>query len=339
MKNAIRIWGCLALVASFWSCDVHQFPEVPGPDTPSQMLVELDFTTDMPLHTVHHYPESRGATQGHTVRHTVQIHPAEESELSSRAPWSRSEPLSTHVFYRDAASGELDTRLELELPPSGTYRMMVWSDYIPTTEALSPYHEASDFEDIHLTAGEGYSGSNDFRDAFRGVEAFDIAATRAASSSDGTLHLRVAMERPLAKFGVIATDLEEFAGRAQGLDGFKTRIVYTGYLPTSFNMFLDKAVDSRTGVNFESDITPLDNGEASLGFDYVMTGAEKEAKVDLAVQILDSRRQVVAQSATIRVPLMRSKLTEVRGRFLTASSSSGVIIDTSFDDEFNIEIQ
>lgn len=166
------------------------------------------------------------------------------------------------------------------------------------------------------------------------------------------------MERPLAKFEFISTDLQEFitkameelskkkAGQTDARDGdtvdpaidlSKYRVVfyYSGYMPCAFNIMDNKPCDSMTGVSFESTIKAVDEHEARLGFDYVFVNG-KESSVMVTVALLDEDGTQLSRSNQIEVPLKRSMLTVVKGSFLIQETGGGVAIDPDFEGEFNI---
>ena len=107
---------------------------------------------------------------------------------------------------------------------------------------------------------------------------------------------------------------------------------YVGYMHT------DRPVDVRTGVSFPSVLTDIKDGEAIMGFDYVIVG-EGDAGVSVTVACHDENGKRLSGIDGIKVPLQRGRLTTVRGNFLTTRSSGNVQIDSSFDGKFDIEIK
>lgn len=345
----------LALTALFamTSCDVHQFPIEPEKE-PLRVILDLDFSTEMPLYKVVEYPDdtsqstSTRSQADYQVRYTVKIFSTAENSRAKTI--SRSDADYTTTVYRPV-SDDLSTQIEIEVP-EGSYTAMVWTDYVPINSGIVPFYDINDFSDIHYADLNNYIGSTDMRDAFCGEVQFDIPEPTLIEENIETIP--VEMRRPLGKYTIIATDVEQFISRALSRSGqdpssvidtrafdftkYRIRVVYSGYLPTAFNMFLNKPVDSSLGVYYYSDINLITENEASLAFDYVMVNGT-EAKVDIIVQLTDLDGNVLAQSSSIRIPLVRSKLTEVRGKFLTASSSSGVGIITKFDGQYDIEIK
>lgn len=343
--------GILALATSLSSCDVHQFPVEETPE-PIHLVLDLDYTTDLPLYKELQYPQ--GTAQSivsrlnaeYQLRHTVKLYSTTDI---TRATWSRAEADYSTTVYTPISS-DLSSKITMDVP-DGSYTAMVWTDYVPVEGPAQPFYNIENFDDIHYTDIRDYIGSTDLRDAYRGDTDFVLPDHELIEDAVQTVH--VDMRRPLGKYVIIATDVEQFISRTlsrQGLEAppkidsrgfdfskYRVRLVYSGYLPTSFNMFLNKPVDSTLGVSYFSDIKLLSDTEATLCFDYVMVNGS-EAKVDAVVQIVDENDQIMAQSSPMRIPLVRGKLTEVRGDFLTATSSSGVSINTKFDGEYNIEI-
>lgn len=351
MKRLILTYA-LAAVVAVTSCDVHEFPIEPEKE-PLSVILSLDYSTEMPLYKVVEYPDGTSQNMSarsdieYKVRHTVRIFSVDEE---SRAKlWSRADADYTTTVY-SPMSADLSTQIEVKVP-DGPYVAMVWTDYVPVNSKIQPFYNVTDFSDIYYENLTDYVGSTDMRDAFRGEAEFCVPD--AELIEDNVETVPIAMSRPLGKYRIIATDVDQFITRAMSRDGldvssltdsrafdfskYKVRVVYSGYLPTAFNMFLNKPVDSSLGVSYYSDIELISDDEACLAFDYVLVNGT-EAKIDAIVQLVDLEGNVLAQSSSIRIPLVRSKLTEIRGEFLTASSSSGVSIVTEFDGSYNIEI-
>lgn len=109
---------------------------------------------------------------------------------------------------------------------------------------------------------------------------------------------------------------------------------YSGFVPCSFNMFTNRPADAWTGLTFEGRMTQLDKDNAELGFDYVFVNGH-ESSVTVSVEIYDRDGTLLSRSQPISVPLVRNKVTIVRGKFLTVKAEGGVSIDADFDGEYN----
>ena len=82
----------------------------------------------------------------------------------------------------------------------------------------------------------------------------------------------------------------------------------------------------------------IDDHNARLGFDYVFVNG-KESSVMVAVGLFDENGTKLSMSSQIEVPIKRSMLTTVKGSFLMQNANGGVVIDPSFDGEYNIVIR
>ena len=159
----------------------------------------------------------------------------------------------------------------------------------------------------------------------------------------------------MAKFKIIATDLQKFIRHAKrliaqkaanlpdatradipefNLEDYRVIFRYNGFMPCSFNMFTDKPADAWTGVSFESRLTTLSDEEAELGFDYIFVNGS-ESTISVTIEVYDRDNELVSRSSPISVPIKRSKLTIVRGEFLTSKASGGIGIIPDFEGDYN----
>lgn len=333
------------------SCDVHEFPEIP---TETNFTLHLDFDKEMPLHKeIEHAVRSVADAEMYDVRHILSIH-----RLSSDGGYDRT--ADTLVVFTGNDVVDLNCSRELVLH-EGDYKCFVWTDFVKEGGRDDKFYKTSDFAEIILSDKGHHTGSCDYRDAFRGERQITVRARKDETMEvDNTA--TVVMKRPLAKFKFISTDYDRFIENAlkaaaakvakDGVDGTigaeDTRVIdpddykvvfrYTGFMPCSYNIFTDKPADAWTGVSFESVLKPLEDGEAELGFDYMFVNGT-EASVSVMLEVYHKDGELIASSPGIDVPLKRSRLTVVKGRFLTSIVEGGVGIDPDFDGDYNIEIQ
>ena len=198
------------------------------------------------------------------------------------------------------------------------------------------YYNTSRFEYIALAEGD-HSGSNDRRDAFVGTLVQEV--------TDEYAEAEVQMSRPMAKFNFISTDLQDFLGRVMenpvkssgnaSLGDYKVVFRYNGFMPSAYNQHTAKPTDSTTGVSFESTMTQLDDTEVEMGFDYVFTNGS-ESVVSVSVEVYDVDGTMLSRSKAFDVPLVRSKLTTVKARFLTSDAAGGVVVDPGYNGDHNL---
>lgn len=331
------------------ACDVHEWPETPEF---VKLHLRLNYETDM-TEWEHLYDGASVIEQGlgetydnhqdyGKIRYIVRTYPVSEKQRTT------SNYTQEFVFTKDIAEG-YNHEVTLNVLP-GNYNFMVWSDLIETS-GDSYFYDADNFAEIKLQ-GE-HQGNADHRDAFRGTNSVSLVADIEEHQPDT---LNVAMQRPLAKFEFITTDLQKFIDKEMeilkkeaetrghdnptrvDINDYKVIVLYSGFMPDTYNMNTDKPIDSSMGVFFESELNALNENEASLGFDYVFVNG-KEAGVSVQIGLYDSENRQVAFSEPINVPLRRNRHTVVKGSFLMQQASGGITIDSDFDGNHNIVIE
>lgn len=355
--NTYTIIICTFLL-TFTSCDVHEWPEENHKRVP--FLLHLNFNTEMPIHQEIFYSRSegsKGAAYNHDIRYLIRIYNNEEGRGSSRVADS------TVVITQSVLSG-LNHTIPLELH-EGTYTFRIWVDYVDTDSYTDKYYNTENFAEIILSDRENHSGSNDYREAFRGYATASV--THPADSNEEN-QVTIEMKRPMGKFQFISTDVDVFlhqvveSMRNRGLmqdedsnsdskaaydkllqsihlGAYKVVFRYNAFMPCSFNMFTDKPADSWTGVSFTSQMKKSNNNEMILGHDYIFVNGS-ETTLSVSIEIYNAEGELMSSSNPIDVPIVRNKLTLVKGEFLTSKASGGVCINPSFDGEdYNIEIK
>lgn len=320
---------CLLLLAAtgamLSACDVHEFPA--GEKAGVRLQLDFSDASEMPLYKDVEYGNGDwlkatriplASPEDFSLRHTIVAYAVDNSGKTS------DEPVLRTVVTRSVADG-LDAAVDLNLD-NGKYVFYVWTDYVAKDAAADMYYDTSSLNDITYLSKGGYHGSDDMRDCFRG----ETIAAIGGSNTTAT----VRMERPLGKFVFLSDDASRLS--AQSLADYTIIFRYCGYVPAVFNLFQNKPVDSWQGVSFSSSITMAAGNEAMLGFDYVMMNG-KETTVPIALEIYDGEKRCVAATDAIEVPLMRNRLTVVRGHFLTSKAAGGVDIKVDFDGEYDYE--
>ena len=118
-------------------------------------------------------------------------------------------------------------------------------------------------------------------------------------------------------------------------EDYKIVFYYNSYLPTEYNLLTGKPTDAKMGMQFSSSLLPLNEDEALIGFDYVIVNGV-ESSVTLQVALYAPDGEMMSLSNPVVVPVVRGKVTTVRGKFLTLATGGGIGIDPGFDGEFNL---
>lgn len=330
----IELLGAILMGGLLCACDVHEFPYPVNREV--TFVLHLTYDTELPLYkTLTYDNESRaGETEDFDIRYTINVYNADE-EANER------EIVRSFVFTKDEVAS-YDNSVELTLEP-GNYTFRVWSDFIEAGGG-DLHYSTSNFAQIRIQ-GEEHPGSNDLRDAFRGVITSEV--------SKEVTEATVVMQRPMAKYNFISVDMQDFIisvqearanklqtmgitdaeTKAVSIDDFEVVMRYGGFMPTEFNMFTDKPSDSEGGVSYKSKMRMLDNGEVELGFDYVFTNGT-ESSVNVSIEVYDYDGELLSTFRSVNVPLKRSHLTTIRAQLLTAGTG-GVTVVPEFDGEYN----
>lgn len=348
MRKILYLIVCLPILL-LSACDVHEWPETPEF---VKMHLRLNYETDM-TEWEHLYDGTSVIEQGYgetydnhrdygKIRYIVRTYPVSEKMRTT------SDYTQEFVFTKDISEG-YDHEVTLDLLP-GNYNVMVWSDLVQTS-GDNHFHNADNFAEIMLQGD--HKGNTNHRDAFRGTNNISLVADIMERLPDT---LNVEMQRPLAKYEFLTTDLKEFinkefeylqkeaATRGEvpptrvNTDDYKVVFYYSGFMPNTYNMNTDKPVDSQMGVLFESKLGILSENEASLGFDYVFVNGKKSA-VTVQIGLYDKEDRQLALSDPINVPLQRNHHTMLKGSFLMSQASGGITINPDFDGNHNILIE
>lgn len=303
---------------------------------PTLVNVDADVTFDLAWKESSEPVEcTRAAAEGYEPRFVVEAYRQGEST-----------PVLREVLLPggDYADGTFTLPVSLKLHAL-RYTFAVWADYVKTdAEGADLYYDTSNFAGISCT--DPYTGSTDMRAAYYGTAAVDLTQYRDDWNVHDTLHL--AMQRPQARFRVIATDVKQFkvkreadsrAAESVAGENYRACFSYNYFVPTSFSVLTGKPVDSGTGIGFTSDVALPTGGEAEmlLGSDYIFVNGT-ETSVVLNVEIKDGDGRTVSRTKDIRIPCRRGYVTTVRGDFFTATSQSGITVDTEFEGDIDIWI-
>ncbi len=361
--------ACTAALLLTTACSVHEWPDE---STPAQLEIELVFAQEMPDYKEVNYDTRKTGAEyanGGTshadddmdIRYTLKFYPALPG-----GGYASSEAKDYTTVVTAAAAQYLDRSITVSLPEGG-YQVLCWTDYVKQGSTEGVFYDVSDFAAVSIL--EDHIENTDSQDAFRGIA--EVTVHRVGTSQEPD-KVTIEMQRPLAKYRFIATDFDLLvtkvmrereaairaeagagagddaataaeagavaASKAFNPDDYFIRFYYTSFLPNVFDMFKDKPVDSRSGVSFDADFIPISEKEVLMGFDYVLVNGQ-ESSVTVQVGLYDKVTNTqLALTPPLAVPLSRSKLTTVRGDFLTMEIGSGIGVNPSFDDEFNITI-
>ncbi len=330
---------CATLLTLATSC-VHEFPENDYPKRDITLTIKhlQEWTeTEMVI--------TRQEAEATICRYHIKAYPAGHDDIH----------VAEFVFFHsDLDRNDFTVNIQLS---EGDYDLYCWSDYAGAEAQLSYFFDSSEFHNIIYA--EPYNGNNELRDAFRGQVSFTVESTLKAEYHQD---VELVLERPFARYEFRASDISDFVDREvtrgnlsrgdqpsdtppasietrlPNINQYRVKMIYSGYMPSKFDNFLNRPVDSSTGMSYDAKIAVLSEEEARLGFDHVMVNGH-ESSVAVAMEIYDPDGELIGRTNTINVPTKRGRNTIVRGRFLTSMASGGVGIDPSYDGEFNVQIR
>lgn len=321
-----------AALSVLTACNVHEWPE-----KPKEIGFSLNLVFDTFMDKEDYYylngVVSRAA-DAHDMRYIIRAYPVSGDDMVLN------EPVAEWIYSRGNVSvgDNYDYSTQYFLP-EGRYRLMAWADFVDAGSVSHKYYDYDNFNSIVLHGP--HKANTDYRDAFSGTA--DLTLEADIYGEPEMKDVTVSMKRPFAKYSFVATDLKEFMEREMlqqhgevSLDDYTVLFIYPMYMPNTYNLFTDKAVNSATGIQYQSKLTPLNETEASMGFDYVVINDDPDAKVTVRVGVFDKDGNQLAMSPSFNIPLERSVNSIIRGRFLMTESDGGISIDPSFNGDHNI---
>ena len=378
LKMFCRAVSLLSAVFALGGCMVHEWPDE---SIPAVLEVEMVFDTEFqPLRDVEYAKKTKANPEDYNIRYQIRAYRALKNGGYDVVP-------QVEFLFVKSDVNTLDHNVTLVIP-EGNYMLRVWADYVDAGKVDDKYYRTEDFSSI--TVAEPYEGDTDFRDAFEGSS--EVSVVRVGANAEKT-HVKVDMQRPLAKFQFLATDFSDLVTKAmekymsskeyadylqtrrtQQMSGttdaecqfevtstdnlpddgtkapwdptkapgfnpedYKIVFYYNSYLPTEYNLITGKPTDAKMGMMFSSSLQPLNEDEALIGFDYVIVNGV-ESSVTLQVALYAPDGELMSLSNPVVVPVVRGKVTTVRGKFLTLTTGGGIGIDPGFDGEFNLVI-
>ena len=320
-RHIRKLWsGLLALPFLMAACTLHEEPELTadgelGVD-PTEVNVEVNLTLDLNL------PE-QGNEENSSARvsaNTDYLHRFIVEAYLNRQPVAR------QVFVES-----ITDRTHLSLPVSMklhalSYQLVVWKDYVSAETPQEDLHYNTQSLVPVIPNRASHTGNTEYKDVFVGTTSLDLSAY--ADQWEAEVEQDVELQRPVARYELIATDVDKFLqriadGEVSG-ERFTARIKYSGYLPVGYNVLDDVPKHSLMYMQYNTSFDVPEEGtdELRVGFDYVFVSNEGSASVPMEIEIVNENNVTVANSV-LNVPLERGKNTVWTGEFLTGDDQGG----------------
>jgi len=320
-RHIRKLWsGLLALPFLMAACTLHEEPELTadgelGVD-PTEVNVEVNLTLDLNL------PE-----QGNEENSSARV--AANTDYLHRfivEAYLNRQPVARQVFVES-----ITDRTHLSLPVSMklhalSYQLVVWKDYVSAETPQEDLHYNTQSLVPVIPNRASHTGNTEYKDVFVGTTSLDLTAY--ADQWGAVVEQDVALQRPVARYELIATDVDKFLqriadGEVSG-ERFTARIKYSGYLPVGYNVLDDVPKHSLMYMQYNTSFDVPEEGtdELRVGFDYVFVSNEGSASVPMEIEIVNENNVTVANSV-LNVPLERGKNTVWTGEFLTGDDQGG----------------
>ncbi len=222
--------------------------------------------------------------------------------------------------------------IELQLS-EGDYDLRLWADYAGADAPLADtYYHTESLKSVSI-ATEPYTANTDAKDAACGNES-NITV------SGDTTTVSIALQRPLAKYRIIANDVDTYhklmelePGKYPPLEELTVTVQYEGYLPSEFNVLKNIVTDATTGIAFSAMLT--DPGKAAtelpLASDWILASGESSVTVTLTVS--DSNGNKISSVSGVTIAYKQGCQTTIKGKFLTAGVNvGGITIEPDWDE-------
>lgn len=221
----------------------------------------------------------------------------------------------------------------------GDYDLRLWADYVPTGALLADtYYHTGDLKAVGIVT-EPYTANTDAKDAV-------YYAQSGITLPEEGAEIRVELQRPLAKYRLVATDIDRYQNLMQTndyppLEELTVHVQYEGFFPSGFNVASGKPNNAVNGsaIFYQQPLPAVTDGgtEVQIASDWVLVNGTESSVVSTVV-MKDRDGNEISRVSGVRIEYRRGHLTTLRGEFLSAGKSGGGIhIDTEWDGEYTVD--
>lgn len=329
MKKNIII--CLLLPLLFAGCQLYESPGEDGVD-PTQVTVMANIMVNLtiPQNEIDAVKAATRAEESLNYRHRFIV----EAYIDGVS-------LHREVFYAELTSqNTLTVPVTLNLH-ARHYQLVVWSDYLKTTEDESSYYNCEILEPVTMNAPS--PGNTEYKDAFFATQELDL--TPYADEWNVIVPADVELIRPVARYELIATDMAAFRTRMKeaGMenDEFSIRVKYANYRYMGFDLLRQHPKHALMYMSYKKNFKfpEADAKEYTIAFDYVFATLNLRSDVPVEVDIVNSRTEEVVAHSALTLYCTAGKNTLIRSNFFgrdDEEQGGGIGIDPGFDGEGEI---
>lgn len=320
----VKATTCIAVAMLLFAGCVKEKAADPPTEIPVTLTLNLDLSQIADIVTLNRSK----AAQGFDLHYVVDIYPVNGVQ-------------GERVFRKVDCAAANGTNVSIDVQAVlafKKYQIRVWVDYVPAGSTDDNFYRTDDLCSIMLK-GE-HVGCVNAKDAFSGSKEVDLREFDWKNNT--SVSTSIELERPHGMYKLVTTDLAELIrNRSNNLEEMPAYAVvsFPGFYPYGYNVLTQLATpdDFRTGIAYRSTVSAEPDGSVTLAFDYVFISNQNETVVHANLEVYDQNDKLINSVADIRIPIVRNRVTLIKGEFLTADYKGGDIgIDDKFDEEIEI---
>ncbi len=219
----------------------------------------------------------------------------------------------------------------------GSYSISLWADY-STSLSEDLYYSTTSGSKVSLVSADEYTANTPYKDGFAAV----VAAEVDASDSFTTSTITTTMTRPLARYSLVARDVDTYNSYREkdsslpAVEDLTPRVSYEGYLPSEYNLTDLTLSDALTGYSY-SGTNSVESDMLYFASDYIF--ATGELFTSVTIEFLSPSGEVVTKCSGVQVDYAVGYHSTITGDFLTlgleGEYGGGISTDTEWDDDIN----
>lgn len=325
MKNRYSCIFVLIALVLFSACaSIHEFPDT------QESKIEVNISLKFDVRNLRNL-DSDNVTQDFSdptdnIRVIISLYQYDNLD----------QEVDRRIVYLDDSDMNLIQLRESFTLEVNKYICLIWVDYVDICERADKFHITTDLRSVYFV--EPLFSSTDTKDCLSGITDVDLTTYR--NQKNVSVDCDVTIKRHVAKYVLIANDLDKFITLAKGrtasaVEFFTAKVMYTTYMPNSYNVHSGQPNDSKPGLWYESRLRNMSNGEVLICFDYPLVAQENTT---VQLQILDQDGKIVNEVGDIRIPIARDSLTIIRSDFLSRQYSPGISIDPNWRYDPSLDI-
>ncbi len=205
--------------------------------------------------------------------------------------------------YRFSEIVNMNALSAVDLPdvPDGKYELYAWADGFSSNKDITFFYDVMEFSHVSFAA-ENYAGvSIDAKTAYY-VSQKDVVV-------DGNKRIDFEMKRPHGAYKVTLSNPQDIMELNK--KGYTAVVEYNEYLPSGFNVYNERIVDSVIGTSYTVSLPVITDqtGTVCVAEDIVLCAAS--GNLLLAFNIKDPEGNVVYRSSVLDIRLKRGTLVEI----------------------------